>query len=185
MYLKVREAALHYQISEKTIRKWVKSGKLQATTSIVNGVAQYAILPEDIERVIAEKHIAPVGVSSAEELIASLAQQVQALEQRLTHLESLLQPASRYEETPTKRQSRRESPVEQPPGTISLSTLAQELGIDRRTLLDHLTKHDLQHIAIQNPARPKEHMRYFTDEQATAIKTWHQGRKTPRLWDES
>jgi hypothetical protein len=56
-YLKVREAALKYQISEKTLRKWITSKQLASTTRMVNGVEQYALLPEDIEKLIAEKSL--------------------------------------------------------------------------------------------------------------------------------
>lgn len=58
-YLKVREAALKYQISEKTIRKWITSKQLPSTTRVVNGVQQYALLAEDIEAIIAEKSLEP------------------------------------------------------------------------------------------------------------------------------
>lgn len=112
-YLKVREAALKYQISEKTLRKWITSKQLASTTRVVNGVEQYALLPEDIEKLIAEKSLEARQVQSATsghmdtpspesreqitalaaelsyqaEMIDALKQELEALQERVAMLE--------------------------------------------------------------------------------------------------
>lgn len=58
----------------------------------------------------------------------------------------------------------------QPENTITLQDLADQLNIPRRSLLDHIQRRNLEHIALPHPSRAGEMKRYFTDEQAEAVR---------------
>lgn len=56
-----------------------------------------------------------------------------------------------------------------PLDAILLKDFAELHGVNRRTLLDHVRKYDLAHIALPDPARPRELKRYLTPEQQQAV----------------
>jgi len=67
------------------------------------------------------------------------------------------------------------TPTDLPEGSIALAELAQQLGINRTTLLGHVKNeaNNLAHIAIPRPGRANEFTRYFTPEQALVVREWH------------
>ncbi len=62
--------------------------------------------------------------------------------------------------------------VDVPEDAIALADFAEELGMHRRSLLELVTRYDLDHIALDNPTRPREKKRYFTAEQREAVRQW-------------
>lgn len=71
----------------------------------------------------------------------------------------------------------------QPPNTITLQELADELGINRSTLHEQVMTHHLEHIAIPlselgKPGKGEE--RFFTVEQVARVKAWRATRRTKK-----
>jgi|ERR1022692_1984039 hypothetical protein len=91
--------------------------------------------------------------------------------------QGLAQWTSTYKPEPTQapEKPRRARPqaTQQEEGTINLTAMAQLLSISRSTLTDWLIKYNLPKIEIDNPARPGEKKRTFTQEQQTIIQAWH------------
>lgn len=57
-----------------------------------------------------------------------------------------------------------------PAGAVLLNAVAGELGINIRSLIEYVMKHQLAHYDyVPNVKRPNEHKRYVTDEQRAAI----------------
>jgi predicted DNA-binding transcriptional regulator AlpA len=189
-YITATEAQRRYFVTVKTLGKWIKEGTLPAHKVIKNKLAQWEIEVEDLERVLADKH-----TSSPTSTLQVLEERVSDLEHRVTELTDALhtlQATHEQEKTiaPTEhpihapRPARQKAATEsstlwtqehidassQPEGTISLQQLADELGMHRSTLYGHVKNKNLQHIAIPKVNRPTESERFFTDEQAQAVR---------------
>src|SRR6266516_1951792 len=174
--MSVKQAAMRLNVAEKTIFRYLLSGKL---TSEKIG-SQHYIPTEQVENMAKSRHV-PTDektrldnrVNTLYEITDALAFRVKALEEKLRAMQALPTVQTAQE---TRRETQ-ETPV-LPDGTLTISEFADALGIARKTLLDAVMKYDLDHIAIPNPARPKEMKRYFTPEQQTAIKQWRASRQT-------
>lgn len=170
--LSVRAAARHLDIAEKTIRRWIASEKLPATR---DARGQYLIEREDLEAMSIQVSI-PVSTQHATDVQTRLDQ----IEQRLDVLEAQQQRTKPVQPTlpsmPAPQQPTRQKAAStsldaiQPEGTITLQDLADQLSMPRRSLLDHIQRRNLEHIAIPHPSRAGEMKRYFTDDQVKAVR---------------
>jgi len=161
------EAARLTGLSDRTIRRKIKAGKLPARQIAPN---RYAIKQSDLERLTGQQ----TGQSETLE-------RLEAIEQRLERIESLLQAETSSKQiAPPVRvlsashepiQVRVTSPSDLPPGTLTLNELADELGIKRTTMIGHC-KH-LAHEARALQSRPGQYARFFTPEQAEQARAWH------------
>lgn len=133
------------------------------------------------------------------EMIEALKSEVEALKDRVLTLEQATRksrPVQRfviedvnYSVKPQAADKPRATPDDLPAGSITLAEMAQELGINRTTLLGHVRNeaNHLEHIAIEKANRPGEYSRYFSPEQADVVRKWHAAntkKTTPSLWDE-
>ncbi|HAG99445.1 MAG TPA: hypothetical protein DDW33_03390 [Ktedonobacter sp.] len=167
MQLTTLEIAQRCQRTERTVQRWIQHNTIKALHIQGN---LYEVDEDDLQRFLPH------------EVVDSLSERISALEDRVHTLEGLVSQLTTH--TPVRRLTAPRAVYEhktasQPEGTITLQALADELGINRRTLLDHVRnpeKH-LEHIAIPKPGRPGEHERYFTEEQVTAVKDWHAAHK--------
>lgn len=82
---------------------------------------------------------------------------------------------------PKKRQNvttePQNAPSDIPPGSVPARTFAEQYGINRTTLLGHLTKgiagERLEALSFPKPNRPREHERWFTpQQQQDALAFW-------------
>lgn len=172
--------------SDRTIRRLIHDKKLPARLVAPN---RYAIKVSDLDKL--------TGHETGQ--IADVEKQLVAIEESLTRMEGLLgdllETISKTE-TSKREQTTSQRPVpivtndtisappdppttalpnNLPPGTLTLSELADELGISRTTLLGHCTKKKdrLNHEARELQSRPGQYARFFTPEQAMKARAWH------------
>ncbi len=181
-YVSIFEARLRTGVSEVTIRRAIKSGKIAVKARALQPGEQYLIPVEELEKLKPRDDYALITqqLGNQKQRIDTLYELFAAHDFRIKELEEKLRTIQALPTVQTAQETRRETqetPV-LPDGTLTISEFADALGIARKTLLDAVMKYDLDHIAIPNPARPKEMKRYFTPEQQTAIKQWRASRQT-------
>lgn len=182
-YITATEASRRYAISEKTIRTWLKTGKLPAHKTKVDGLDQWQINTEDIEQVIALKYsrIDTTGIVLVEmqREIDELKAEIDALKQsREPH--AAQPPPTAHAEPARSSVAHSGAIVGQPPNTLTLQELSERVQRDKSGLLSHLKKYDkdpekypqFEHIRIPVAARPGWFTRYFTEGQAERIAAW-------------
>ncbi|SRR6266487_1739141 len=171
--MSVKQAAMRLNVAEKTIFRYLLSGKL---TSEKIG-SQHYIPTEQVENMAKSRHV-PTDektrldnrVNTLYEITDALAFRVKALEEKLRAMQALPTVQTAQE---TRRETQ-ETPV-LPSGTLTMQEFATALGMSRRTLLEQVMKHDLPHTVLPS-ARPGETKRVFTVEQQAAIKQWRASR---------
>lgn len=102
-WLSVSEAARRYQVSDKSIRNWIKAKMLTPHKVRVNGKLQYAIDPAKLEEVMRERNMTAIPIHSvpkpdtaAQEHIAHLEQRLDNVERRIAKLEQERYAAVEY-----------------------------------------------------------------------------------------
>ncbi|MBO0794405.1 MAG: hypothetical protein J2P36_26115 [Ktedonobacteraceae bacterium] len=86
------EAQRRFNVSEKTIRNWIKSGRLSTKDIIISGRRQHGILPSDIQLLLEERGMrrkTPEPSGNQEHRIAQLEERVEKLE---IALKSIVRP---------------------------------------------------------------------------------------------
>jgi hypothetical protein len=112
-YISATEASHRYHISDKTIRKWIKHGHLEAEKRAVHGLQQYFIVPAEIERYIAERQLSEQ--SNLAERLAELEKEVRELRDRVAVLEQseattgVAEPAEHVDKPVAKARATRSS----------------------------------------------------------------------------
>lgn len=89
--LTATEAARRYSISERTIRTWVKVGKLPAKKIKIDGLDSWQIDTDEIEKAIAQKKAGKLNSGMLPEVIARM----EALELRIAMLEEKIEALTR------------------------------------------------------------------------------------------
>lgn len=182
-YITATEAARRYHISEKTIRTWLKTGKLPAHKAKVDGLDQWQIDTDDIEQLIAQKHsrIDTTGIVLVEmqRQIDELRAEIDALK-RDGELHAAQPPPTTHAEQAKPSAAHSGAIPGQPPNTITLQELSERVQRNKSGLLGHLKKYDqepekypqFEHIRVPVAARPGWFTRYFTEGQAERISVW-------------
>jgi hypothetical protein len=126
-YISAMEASRRYHLSDKTIRKWIKSGKLPAQEQFIEGLRQYAISTDDIELLLIRRTTQRDGIYPADTGM-SLLEHLQEMEARLADVEEKLNSLTQLCEALKHRVDEREAhqiapeSVQQP--LVPLSPLA-------------------------------------------------------------
>lgn len=192
------ETAQLLGVAERTVRRWLESGKL-AGEKKADG--SYAIPESEIERLKLERgdqdsdQDQAARIERLEQELADYKNRLASVEQRL----ALLEAGAGYSTLTRTRTTREARPVaaselwrEQdqdqaatipeslPAGTLRMKNFAERHNVNRTTLLGHITdgigrgdrKEHIQDTAL--PGRtPKEKDRYLTpDQQRAAIAVW-------------
>jgi excisionase family DNA binding protein len=197
--LSVREAARRLSVDERTIRRWIVSGRL-ASQHAVNG--RMLIDEGEVERALLESQSGPppqatldLGLLMAK--VNLMQSEMETMRQRIEYLEARAGPREKKQVAPPRPapdvtpSSEKPLPLwpeaseledAQPPGTISLQDLADELGISRTTLLGHVLnpRNKLQHIPIAIPGRQGQFKRYFDVDQAELVRVWYESHSRKR-----
>lgn len=84
--LTATEASRRYSISERTIRTWIRVGKLPARKAKIDGLDSWQIDTDEIEKAIARKKAGKLNASTLPEVFARM----EALESRLSAIEETL-----------------------------------------------------------------------------------------------
>lgn len=199
-YVSIFEARLRTGVSEVTIRRAIKSGKVAVKAISLQPGEQYLIPVEELEKLKSRDDYALISqrlgrveerIDTLYELLAAHDFRIKQLEEQVRNLKNVQTPAQSHQEratkpvavspsnyTPTRdkatsapRVTRQSAIPEMPPGTLSLQEFSDVLGIARRTLLEQVVKYDLPHTALESN-RPGELKRYFDSEQQEAVKQW-------------
>lgn len=193
-YLTAIEAAHRIGVSEKTVRLWVKEGKLEALHPAKN---RLAIAEDDVERLAQERRLyyrtQPETPSSdhTQPDISALERRIRELEQKVLGLEqerhTLIHPYIPAQVPPPKpRQEPRATLTKNdlPQGCIIASKFAEAHSVPRETLRDHMliglgkgtvpgeqthptlpVKDHVDYSERPKPGRPKEKERFLDQEQ--------------------
>jgi predicted DNA-binding transcriptional regulator AlpA len=161
-YLNAAEAARALEIGDKTIRRWLKSGRFPSAIVKQNG--EYAIPEDEIEslRKHRTKYIRTKAsdqspdVSILAEKLAALEQEVAALKKRQSLTQQNDESASRKDETASATTTQPESPLNHnvepkrayarrkesglPTGCIFATEFGIVHGVPRETFNDHLLR---------------------------------------------
>lgn len=187
------EAAQRLGVSEKTVRRWIKDGKLEATRRANNTLA---IAESEIERLQLEREKYSDQVEQDQDTLAArleaLEQSHNALVERVAQLEALTinTPASR---TRTPREprpapaSRELFSVDQvlpsgiPSGSLQHYEFALLHAVNRRTFNDQLERDmggaNVAYIPRQKPNRDEVERWLTPDQQHAVILYWQERRK--------
>lgn len=189
----IQEACKILHRSEKQVRRHIKTGRLSAE---LGQDGKYYILRSDVEAMA--RHPDRMQVDKVASHIERLDRRIAEIESRLDtlamHVDEIIDAlyampepliAPQLVRTPTHKtkpsQPHSTAIPELPEGTISLKELAEELGIGRTTLLPQIMDNGLEHIAIplRDLGKPGAgYERYFTPEQAQAVREWRATRPT-------
>lgn len=174
MRMTIAQMALSANRSERTIQRWIKDGRIQATP-LPDG--SYEVTSELFQPLTQHDDMRAI-LDTLQDITARL----EGIEERLYQIESKL-----FHDQPSEQAAPREqvsvtshkqvpvtSPNDLPSGTLTLAEMARELGISRSTLVGHCTRGTLEHESRPLQSRPGEHARFFTPEQAEAARIWHQ-----------
>lgn len=158
-YLTATQAAKVIGVTDRTIRDWIKEGKLTAHHPQPN---RLAIAENDVERIARERKQYDVSIPDATDLAARLAaleQKYALLEQELARLRmgtpvSLAPPA--LEEPQQKRAYHRNPEPARllPDGAILARDFAKVHGVNPSTFRDHYTK-GIRGDSLTVSSRPK------------------------------
>lgn len=174
-------------VSERTVQRWIRSGKLKATLQ-ANGY--YLVDLADIDAL--KPPTLPTNTASALadilNRIERLEQHVTSLEAKITALSSQIHPtpapikqalptsqetqarALKRGRPPTTTPARQPVPAHLPEGTLHIIDVAEELGMKKRSLLGFIQEHKIEHIAIPKRNREWESDRYLTPEQQQEVR---------------
>jgi polyhydroxyalkanoate synthesis regulator phasin len=197
-YVTATQAARLVGVNEKTIRLWIKSGKLSAAQAASN---RLAIPMSEVQRAITEREQAaaldqtPTPRELAQQ-VANLARQVEELTRQVEELQDeqrrgdafqldteihrrddIPQAARPQRSTTTKRSTTSAGGRDLPPGCLHASDFAALYGVNRITFRDHILKGlGGERVAVEErpkPGREHETERYLTPEQqAAALDFW-------------
>ena len=195
-YLTATQAARVIGVTDRTIRDWIKAGKLSAHHPSPN---RLAIPEQEVESVARERRQYQVDVPDPADLavkVADLERKYQELTQRYedlarrmatpptapqSQIETIAQPV-----TPSVRvraatpARRRKGESDLPEGYILARDFALKYGVAPPTFRDHITiglgrgeKEKVEASARPKPGREKETERYLTpDQQEKALDFW-------------
>lgn len=134
-YLNATEAARRYPVSERTIRKWIDKGVLNAPIERVNGVKQYAISTDELEAVLMRRNTTGTLPEQSGTLLID---RIAALEQRVSELEAIVQALQRptFADVSTPRHTQQEHAMpttearnELPDNLVSFASFYRAHGI--------------------------------------------------------
>ncbi len=179
-YITATEASRRYHISEKTIRTWLKTGKLPAHKARVDGLDQWQINTEEIEQVIAQKHsrIDTTGIVLVEmqRQIDELRAEIDALKQGREPYTAQPPPTTRSESVKPTIAHPGAIPEELPSGSQHIQDFlaAYDLKSHRRRIIGYMDapSNGLQFHSFQKANRPTETDRFLTLEQQEALLEW-------------
>lgn len=143
-YITATEAARRYHISEKTIRTWLKTGKLPAHKAKVDGLDQWQIDTVDIEHVIALKHsrIDTTGIVLVEmqRQIDELRDEIDAIKQSREPYEAQPPPTPHAEQTKPSVAHSGAIPEELPAGSVHIQDflITHNLKSHRRKIIGYM-----------------------------------------------
>lgn len=195
-YLTATQAAKIIGVTDRTIRDWIKAGKLSAHHPSPNRLA----IPEnEVESVARERRQYQVNVPDPADLavkVGELEQKYQELAQRYEDLVQRMAasppapqaqietiahpvtPSARVRAAAPARRKKGESDL--PEGCILARDFALKYGVPAPTFRDHITiglgrgeKEKVEASARPKPGREKETERYLTpDQQEKALDYW-------------
>jgi hypothetical protein len=188
--LSAREAARRLSKDERTIRRWIRAGKLTPRQSASN---RLAIDEGEIERLAArltqEDQVKRQALTDLEARISQLEQEQAAILARLALLENrtpaVARPAASDTRTPRASRPRLfadETPSDIPPGSRRATEFGEAHGFNRVTFYDHMTRvqgERVEHLAMQNPNKPRETIRWLTPEQQRGAVNWWEKHNKP------
>lgn len=167
----IAQMALSANRSERTIQRWIKDERIQATL-LPDGSYE---VTSDLFQPLTQHDDMRAILDTLQDITARL----EGIEERLYQIESKLFHDQPYEQiAPPVRVVKEPAPMPAAPGnlpsgTLTLAEMAHELGISRSTLVGHCTRGTLEHESRPLQSRPNEHARFFTPEQAEAARIWH------------
>lgn len=196
-YLNATQAARVIGVTDRTIRDWIKAGKLSAHHPTPN---RLAIAEADVERIARERRqyqtevLDPadlaVKLADLEQKYQDLAQRYEDLAQRMpasvaappveTTPQPVTRPAKVKSESAVTASRRRKGESDLPEGCILARDFALKYGVPAPTFRDHITiglgrgeKEKVEASERPKPGRPKETERYLTpDQQEKALDYW-------------
>lgn len=115
VFLSAVEASKQSGISEKTIRKWIRQGRLKATERLVDGRRVFAIRQEDLEAVLRDRNTIP-------ERSDTLAERVERLERTVSTLQRQIEMLTADQAPTIAPAPRKSGPLSAPAGDVK-STL--------------------------------------------------------------
>jgi len=195
-YITATEAAKRLGVTDKTVRSWIKDGKLDAHHVASN---RLAILESDVERIKRERKLYEGDVQSTADLqarVEELEQKNADLERRQAELESRLsqQTARGLIDTPAsygpvvgsqtqKKPSSRsvDVPADLPDGTLAAADFARLHSLPYDTIKHHIKRgiggDMLEVTEIPHRSRPNYTEKFLTPEQQQkALDYWDRHR---------
>src|SRR5258708_1465555 len=171
-----RDAARRLHRNERTIRRWIDQGRLQASHVAIN---RFAIEEKEIDRLLEE-----TGQTTQLELESRIAQ----LEQQIAEISAGRAGGNPPRIAHPPKQARRRSPrladeivrteADIPPGSRRAYEFAEAHGIHpkrfRYHLLTGLRGERVDHLAVEKPGRPGEVERWLSPEQQQAARDFWQ-----------
>jgi hypothetical protein len=209
-YLSGAAAARLLGVNEKTVRSWVRNGKLHARKAAKN---RFNILAADVEALQLEREqdeipdisLLVARIEDVKRKYTDLEQKYIDLEQKYSELTASIakkvekwvvsQPAMVTPATQTvvPRKSARGTPVsvpvDMPDGSMLFADFAAKYGVPRATFTHHVKKgiagDRVETIKRPKPERP-EHMEYWLapDQQVKALAFWERHGVKYRMSDE-
>lgn len=175
-YVNATQAARELGKSEKTIRRWIQDGKLEAYHP--HGQTNRLAIPEqEIERLKRELDQFPeqqLPGPAATEDMATLSSRVTRLEQEVARLAALLAalPGIDGEASLSPRNRATELPQDLPSGSVLIKDFAALHNVNARTFYDQVKK-GIPTTERAKVNRPREVERWLSPEQqSAAIQFW-------------
>lgn len=139
--LTATEASRRYSISERTIRSWIRVGKLDARKAKIDGLDSWQIDTDEIEKAIARKKAGKLNASTLPEVFARM----EALESRLSAIEEMLATMTALQPQEPAMVTTEATMTHAPPMTegdlISFVDFYEVHGISESTARRELVKH--------------------------------------------